>query len=165
MLPELHTVAFPEKNRRLWCSQNNAVDRISTEPAKCLIRARAPWVDASVQELSWSATVTFERRLATAFGRGRCWLAGDAAHQTTLTGTQSMNVGLYEAADLAETRTKILHRHAPWNCCSGTMRNGGRNGNGCLVSKAPCDRLNQAANGRKNAVDRCSPAHPPRVIA
>ena len=113
MLPDPRSAEFPEKGRRLWRSQNETTDRVSKDRAQSLIRARVPWFDASVGEATWSATVTFERRLATVFGRGRCWLAGDAAHQTSPTGMQSMNVGMCEAADLAETMTKILRRNAP----------------------------------------------------
>ena len=42
----------------------------------------------------------FERRLARRFGKGRVWLAGDAAHVTSPLGNQSMNAGLQEASTL-----------------------------------------------------------------
>ncbi|HLV68020.1 MAG TPA: NAD(P)/FAD-dependent oxidoreductase [Polyangiaceae bacterium] len=46
-------------------------------------------------------TVThFDKRLARLFGRGRVWLAGDAAHVTSPLGAQSLNLGLAEAAGL-----------------------------------------------------------------
>src|SRR2546427_6591898 len=60
----------------------------------------------------WSADVQFEQRLARQFGQGRCWLAGDAAHQTSPVGMQSMNVGLCEAEFLAGILTKILRQNA-----------------------------------------------------
>lgn len=50
--------------------------------------------------LQWSSVMHFERRLSRGFGRGRIWLAGDAAHVTSPLGNQSMNVGLFEAYDL-----------------------------------------------------------------
>jgi len=50
----------------------------------------------------WASVMHFERRLTRRFGRGRVWLAGDAAHVTSPLGNQSMNVGLYEAHDLTE---------------------------------------------------------------
>ena len=43
------------------------------------------------------------------YGEGRCWLAGDAAHQASPGGMQSMNLGLAEAADLADKIKSILH--------------------------------------------------------
>ncbi|MBE2213762.1 MAG: FAD-dependent monooxygenase [Opitutaceae bacterium] len=67
-----------------------------------LLAERAPWFTAGVEHVYWRMLVRFERRLADAFGRGRVWLAGDAAHLTGPAGIQSMNVGLREARDLAE---------------------------------------------------------------
>jgi len=75
-----------------------------------LIQERAPWFHGSVGEIRWSIAVRFERRLAEPLGRGRCWLAGDAAHLTGPVGVQSMNVGLREAADLAAALAAAL-RH------------------------------------------------------
>jgi 2-polyprenyl-6-methoxyphenol hydroxylase-like FAD-dependent oxidoreductase len=77
-----------------------------------LIRSRAPWFDAQIDELHWTATVVFERRLVDSFGRDRVWLAGDAAHITGPVGAQSMNVGLREAHDLAERFAAVLVKGA-----------------------------------------------------
>jgi 2-polyprenyl-6-methoxyphenol hydroxylase-like FAD-dependent oxidoreductase len=73
----------------------------TSETLERLLRERASWFDAPVDEVVWTTSVLFERRLASAFGRGRIWLAGDAAHITGPVGVQSMNVGLAEAHDLA----------------------------------------------------------------
>jgi 2-polyprenyl-6-methoxyphenol hydroxylase-like FAD-dependent oxidoreductase len=72
-----------------------------------LLRERAPWFDAEVGEIRWSLVVRFEARLASRFGRGRAWLAGDSGHVTGPVGVQSMNVGLREGADLAERLAAI----------------------------------------------------------
>lgn len=78
------------------------------------IRSRAPWYDAGVQEIAWVAHVAFTPGLAREFGRGRCWLAGDAARQTGPVGVQGMNIGLREAADLAHALARILvHAASP----------------------------------------------------
>jgi 2-polyprenyl-6-methoxyphenol hydroxylase-like FAD-dependent oxidoreductase len=53
------------------------------------------------------------------FGQGRCWLAGDAAHQASPAGMQSMNAGLREAADLADKLKSILRDKADM----GLLRN------------------------------------------
>jgi 2-polyprenyl-6-methoxyphenol hydroxylase-like FAD-dependent oxidoreductase len=66
-----------------------------------LLDERAPWFPASFDRVYWRMLVRFERRLATSFGDGRVWLAGDAGHLTGPAGIQSMNVGLREARDLA----------------------------------------------------------------
>ena len=73
----------------------------SVEALNALIRERVPWFGPSVDEVYWTTTALFERRLVDRFGRGRIWLAGDAAHLTGPVGAQSMNVGLREAHDLA----------------------------------------------------------------
>jgi 2-polyprenyl-6-methoxyphenol hydroxylase-like FAD-dependent oxidoreductase len=66
-----------------------------------LLGQRAPWFSRSPTGVGWSIEVRFERRVAEAFGRGRTWLCGDAAHLTGPAGMQSMNAGLDEASDLA----------------------------------------------------------------
>jgi len=73
-----------------------AIDRLSG-----LVQARAPWFDPRFSEVLWSVAVGFERRLTRSLGRGRVWLAGDAAHCMFPVGMQSMNLGLEEAYQLA----------------------------------------------------------------
>ena len=46
--------------------------------------------------------------MAETFGRGRCWLAGDAAHLTGPIGMQSMNAGFFEAWQLANSLCRLL---------------------------------------------------------
>lgn len=67
-----------------------------------LLVERAPWFDGPIDDIDWRLVVRFERRLADRFGRGRAWLAGDAAHMTGPVGIQSMNVGLREGHQLAQ---------------------------------------------------------------
>ena len=55
----------------------------------------------------------FERRLASSFGDGRLWLAGDAAHLTGPGGVQSMNLGLAEASDLTTRIAGVLREAKP----------------------------------------------------
>ena len=106
---------FPMKERKDVVIKQPAIEAVTRHDVQKLIRERAPWFEATVKELDWSAEVQFEHRLAKQFGRGRCWLAGDAAHQTGPVGVQSMNVGLREAADLATTLEKILRKHGSMN--------------------------------------------------
>jgi 2-polyprenyl-6-methoxyphenol hydroxylase-like FAD-dependent oxidoreductase len=74
---------------------------------RALLAERAPWFASRAGEIGWSIEVRFERRLAPSFGRGRIWLAGDAAHLTGPAGMQSMNAGLAEAHDLATRIARI----------------------------------------------------------
>ncbi|MFP4202775.1 MAG: FAD-dependent oxidoreductase [Opitutales bacterium] len=66
------------------------------------LKENAPWFDGTVKDFRWRMLVRFEQRLATSFGCGRTWLAGDAAHLAPPAGVLSMNVGMREAGDLVE---------------------------------------------------------------
>ena len=54
--------------------------------------------------------IQFQYRLVREYGRGRCWLVGDAAHQTAPAGIQSMNVGFLEAEDLSGKLVQVIRR-------------------------------------------------------
>ncbi len=104
---------FPLKDRvALRLAQPGKDETIRNSVLK-RARNRAPWFLASINELVWCIVVEFEHRLASTFGRERCWLAGDAAHQTGPVGMQSMNSGLSEAEDLADKLRRILREDAP----------------------------------------------------
>lgn len=78
-----------------------------------LVGERLPWHAAPSGRLVWSAAVRFERALAATFGRGRVWLAGDAAHLAFPFGVVSMNEGIVEAVDLAQRFAAVLDGGAP----------------------------------------------------
>lgn len=106
---------FPEKERRgVRLAEKMGDERIRRYVEK-VAKERAPWFTAGVKEITWCAEVVFEYRVANQFGRNRCWLAGDAAHQTGPVGVQSMNVGMVEAVTLADTLKRILREKAPWD--------------------------------------------------
>src|SRR5262249_34973053 len=73
---------------------------------------RAPWFRASVRKIDWCSEVVFEHRVVSQFGRGRCWVPGDAAHQTGPVGVHSMNMGFVEGEKLATLIGEILHDKA-----------------------------------------------------
>ena len=73
----------------------------------CLL-ALALWNGRPSGRLMWSVAVRFERALAAAYGRGRVWLAGDAAHLAFPFGVQSMNEGIVEARELATRCGRVL---------------------------------------------------------
>jgi len=62
-----------------------------------LLRRRRDPTSPEPTALGWSSVTHFERRLTRHFGRGRVWLAGDAAHITAPFGNHSVNAGLEEA--------------------------------------------------------------------
>jgi 2-polyprenyl-6-methoxyphenol hydroxylase-like FAD-dependent oxidoreductase len=104
---------FPEKERRETRFAEKAVDERIRQYVEKVARQRAPWFAAGVKEITWCTEVVFEQRVARQFGRDRCWLAGDAAHQTGPVGVQSMNVGMAEAASLTGALRRILREKAP----------------------------------------------------
>ena len=104
---------FPEKERQGARVAQTTVDERIRRYVEKVAKERAPWFWAGVKELSWCTEVVFEHRVAKQFGRDRCWLAGDAAHQTGPVGVQSMNVGMAEAASLAGALRRILREKAP----------------------------------------------------
>src|SRR6266700_2525954 len=88
---------FPEKARRAVRMVGKGIDEDLRHWVHTVTQRRAPWFSATIDEIVWCTQVAFEHRLVKQFGRGRCWLAGDAAHQTSPVGAQSMNVGFCEA--------------------------------------------------------------------
>lgn len=66
-----------------------------------LLLARMPWYGEEIASCDWSGVAEFRRALVEHFGKGRVWLAGEAAHLTGPLGVQSLNVGLDEASELA----------------------------------------------------------------
>lgn len=91
-----------------WVAPGLEQDRL-----EAFIAERAPWFKGGVKDLVWSIPIRFDRRLAAAFGGGRVWLAGDAAHLAGPAGVHSMNVGFREGRDLAERFRAVLRDGAP----------------------------------------------------
>jgi 2-polyprenyl-6-methoxyphenol hydroxylase-like FAD-dependent oxidoreductase len=99
---------FPEKERRGVRLDQPIIDEQVRQYVQKIAHQRAPWFEASIKKVHWCSEVSFERGLVARFGRKRCWLAGDAAHQTGPVGIQSMNMGFAEAASVASTLHKVL---------------------------------------------------------
>ncbi len=104
---------FPEKDRKTaWIDDPELNQRIKQHAQK-LVTQRAPWFRGEMQKLDWVSYVQFERRLVKRFGDGRCWLAGDAAHQTSPVGVHSLNLGFCEAEAIATALKNSLSAKAP----------------------------------------------------
>lgn len=113
---------FPEKARRSVWVDDPEVNQQIQKRLQRLIEKRAPWFSANVKEFDWVSHVQFERRLVKRFGKGLCWLVGDAAHQTGPVGVQSLNVGLREAGELADVLKNRLQDGATTNGFDGWER-------------------------------------------
>lgn len=101
---------FPtERNKeRITVSAAGALPALEDVHLHALLAERAPWFHADIDHITWRTLMRFERRLASSFGAGRLWLAGDAAHLTAPGGIQSMNLGFFEAAELTAALAGIL---------------------------------------------------------
>ena len=64
------------------------LDRLSPEPT-------------TARNLRWSSVFRISHRIVDAYGKGRVFVAGDAAHIHPPTGAQWMNTGIQDAHNLA----------------------------------------------------------------
>jgi NADPH-dependent dioxygenase len=103
--------SFPDKERRAVRFLDTIVDERLRDYVQRIGSKRAPWFRATVKDVTWCTRVAFEQRLVSSFGQDRCWLAGDAAHQTGPAGVQSMNSGFMEAEMLAGILKQIIHEN------------------------------------------------------
>lgn len=76
------------------------VDRLSPEPT-------------TVRNLRWSSVFRISHRIVDAYGRGRVFLAGDAAHIHPPTGAQGMNTGIQDSHNLAWKLALAVSGDAP----------------------------------------------------
>jgi len=92
---------------------------VGPEPgALARIAAGVPWLASVVDELEPRGHIEAEYVLASAFGRGRIWLAGAAAHSTSPLGAQSTNVGLAEGVRLGDLLADVLDGTQPLDALS-----------------------------------------------
>jgi 2-polyprenyl-6-methoxyphenol hydroxylase-like FAD-dependent oxidoreductase len=91
-----------EKDREVVQIDSALFPTLDEDRLRRLLGTRAPWFTGSVEGIRWRMKVRFEQRLASALGRGRAWLVGDAVHLTGPVGIQSMNVGFREALRLVD---------------------------------------------------------------
>lgn len=108
-----------EKDRDPFWGEPPARAQLTRQRLEERLAAHAPWFDAGIRALDWAVDIQFQQRLARQYGQGRCWLAGDAAHQTSPAGIQSMNLGLLEAEDLAGKLAQVLRGEASEAVLSG----------------------------------------------
>ena len=66
-----------------------------------------------VKKVNWFSTYHVHHRVAAHFGKGRAFLAGDAAHIHSPVGGQGMNTGIGDAINLAWKLAAVLAGRAP----------------------------------------------------
>jgi hypothetical protein len=75
------------------------LDRLSPEPT-------------TARNMRWSSVFRISHRIVDAYGKGRVFVAGDAAHIHPPTGAQGMNTGIQDAHNLAWKLALALSGHA-----------------------------------------------------
>ena len=105
---------FPKKERNVFVVKHPVLDGETRDFVMESLAERASWFRGSVEEIEEFDEAQFQPVIAARFGKDRCWLIGEAAHQSDPIGGQSLNIGLYEAADLATRIAKILHGDSPY---------------------------------------------------
>lgn len=73
----------------------------------------APIRELPEEDIMRAAIYTFHARVAERFGKGRIWLAGDAAHLTPPFAGQGMNAGIRDAHNIAWKAAMVVRQEAP----------------------------------------------------
>lgn len=112
-IPEEQAEQYSRDKDRLFMQVGaHGYQALESDILKDMLEKRAPWFDGSIEEFRWRMIVRFEKRLASAYGKNRIWLAGDAAHITGPIGMQSMNIGIFEGMELANRVADLVEEKA-----------------------------------------------------
>lgn len=98
--PTPHMVA-PGGRQRWEFMLHPGEDATAMERPESVRQLLAPWCDADQIHIERTAVYRFHAREAKAFSKGRCFLAGDAAHITPPFAGQGLVAGLRDVANLA----------------------------------------------------------------
>jgi 2-polyprenyl-6-methoxyphenol hydroxylase-like FAD-dependent oxidoreductase len=71
-----------------------------------------------IRAAHWFSTYRVHHRVAASFGRGRIFLAGDAAHIHSPVGGQGMNTGIGDAVNLGWKLAEVLRGRATMDLCT-----------------------------------------------
>lgn len=100
---------LPDGSFRLVAEVDEAPEHPDLAYAQQLLAARGPRrTHPKVTEVVWGSRFRIHERVADAYRSGRVLLAGDAAHTHSPAGGQGMNLGLRDAATLADALSQAL---------------------------------------------------------
>jgi len=109
--PTPHMVA-PGGRERWEFMLHPGETREEMERPETIRRLLAPWCDSGRIQIERTAVYRFHARESSTFSRGRCFLAGDAAHITPPFAGQGLVAGLRDAANLAWKLAWVLRGQA-----------------------------------------------------
>jgi 3-(3-hydroxy-phenyl)propionate hydroxylase len=109
--PTPHMVA-PGGRQRWEFMLHPGEDARELEKPESVRRLLAPWCDTDRIQIERTAVYRFQAREARAFSKGRCFLAGDAAHITPPFAGQGLVAGLRDVANLAWKLTWVVRGQA-----------------------------------------------------
>lgn len=102
---------FVGSKRKRWELRLNASDdRETIQSPETIWKILEPWISPDEAELERTALYTFHSTIADKWRQGRCFIAGDAAHQTPPFMGQGMCAGIRDASNLAWKLARAL-RH------------------------------------------------------
>jgi 2-polyprenyl-6-methoxyphenol hydroxylase-like FAD-dependent oxidoreductase len=111
---ETFVVFFPLKGERRYrvvgvFPEEFAKDEgeVLYEEIEARIKAEAE-IDLDIHDVEWFSTYKVHTRHVSNFSKGRCFLAGDAAHVHSPAGAQGMNTGIQDAYNLAWKLALVL---------------------------------------------------------
>ncbi|CAM5530256.1 3-(3-hydroxy-phenyl)propionate/3-hydroxycinnamic acid hydroxylase [Streptomyces tanashiensis] len=117
------------------------VDRLAPRPAR-------------LSGLRWSSVFRISHRIVDGYGRGRVFVAGDAAHIHPPTGAQGMNTGVQDACNLAWKLALVVRREAGPNCSPRTTPSAVRSAR--RSSAGPCGTPCRGSRRTPRTAGRCS---------
>jgi 2-polyprenyl-6-methoxyphenol hydroxylase-like FAD-dependent oxidoreductase len=94
---------LPDDRFRIVATADHVPDRPSVDFMQTLLDARGPATrPGRIRDIVWSSRFHIHHRVAANPRKGRVLLCGDAAHVHSPAGGQGMNIGIQDAASLAE---------------------------------------------------------------
>ena len=109
--PTPHMVA-PGGRQRWEFMLRPGETREEMERPSSVKRFLAPWANADEIDIERTAVYRFHARVADTFSKGRCFLAGDAAHITPPFAGQGLVAGLRDVANLSWKLAWVIRHHA-----------------------------------------------------
>ncbi len=109
---------FPMTGERQWRIVGTFPEEFAGEEGEVLYEEiekqikRDAEIDFDITRVNWFSTYKVHSRHVDSFSRGRCFLAGDAAHIHTPAGAQGMNTGIQDGYNLAWKLALVLKGRA-----------------------------------------------------